>query len=174
LWQGKLDSELMVVGQGWGDQGYFVNNRGRDLADHPTNKTLGELLKSIGFNIEKPTPQDSGGGEIFLTNAVLCLKQGGVQGETDQTWFKNCGSRFLRRNIEIVRPRVIVALGERAFRAIADLYGIGRQAFRSAVEREDGFELLGGIRLFPVYHCGARIASDTGLEAHSHESGSRP
>jgi len=157
LWQGNLDSELMVVGQDWGNQAYFVTNRGRDLAENPTNKTLQELLKSIGVDIEKPTPQDSGGGNIFFTNAVLCLKQeGGMQGKTDQTWFKNC-SLFLRRTIEIVRPKVIVTLGARAYRVIADLYRLERPPFRSAVERENGFELEAGIRLFPVYHCGARI-----------------
>ena len=157
LWQGKLDSELMVVGQDWGDREYFIENRGRDLAKNPTNETLHELLKSIGLNVEKPTPEDSGGGTIFLTNAVLCLKEGGMQGKTKSAWFQNCGSEFLRRTIEIVRPRVIVTLGERAYGAVADLYGINRQVFRSAVECEDGFELQIGIRLFPVYHCGKRI-----------------
>ena len=157
LWQGKLDSDLMVVGQDWGDQQYFVTNRGRDLAKNPTNKTLQKLVKSIGVEIEEPTPQDSGGGKIFLTNAVLCLKrEGRMQGKTDEKWFTNC-SLFLRRTIEIVHPKVIVTLGERAYGAITDLYGIERQKFRSAVECEDGIELEVGIRLFPVYHCGARI-----------------
>jgi uracil-DNA glycosylase family 4 len=157
LWQGKLDSELMVVGQDWGDREYFVKNQGRDLADNPTNKTLRELLKSIGLDIEKPTPQDSGGGKIFLTNAVLCLKEGGMQGKTKPAWFANCRSLFLRPTIEILRPKIVVTLGERAYRAIAAVYGIRSQLFRSAVECEDGFELEVGIRLFPVYHCGARI-----------------
>jgi uracil-DNA glycosylase family 4 len=158
LWQGKLDSGLMVVGQDWGDQRYFVNNRGRDLAKNPTNKTLQKLLKSIGVVIEEPTPQDSGGGKIFLTNAVLCLKrEGRMQGPTESSWFKNCRSQFLQPTIKIVRPKVVVTLGERAYRAVAAAYGIKSQPFRSAVECEDGFELQIGIRLFPVYHCGARI-----------------
>lgn len=158
LWQGNLNSELMVVGQDWGDQRYFVDNRGRDLANNPTNSALQKLLESIGFNIEKPTPQDCGGGKIFLTNAVLCLKQeDGMQGKTDQAWFKNCRSLFLRPTIEILRPRIVVTLGERAYRAVAAVYGIKSQPFRAAVEFENGFELEVGIRLFPVYHCGARI-----------------
>lgn len=142
LWQGKLDSEFMVVGQDWGDQEYFSKNRGRDLADNPTNKILRELLASIGVDIEKPTLQDAGVGVIFLTNAVLCLKQeGGMQGATKPEWFTNCASQFLGPTIEIIRPKVVVTLGERAYRALVDLYGIERQKFRSAVEREEGFEL---------------------------------
>ena len=108
LWQGKLDAELMIVVQDWGDRDYFVKNRGRDLADNPTNNTLHGLLASIGIDIEKPTLLDSGGGAIFLTNAVLCLKNGGMQGPTDSTWFANCGSRFLRPTIEISARKLLL------------------------------------------------------------------
>ena len=80
-----------------------------------------------------------------------------MQGATEPEWFTNCGSRFLRPTIEIVRPKVIVTLGERAYRAIAGIYELKRPPFRGAVDMKDGFELPNGIRLFPVYHCGARI-----------------
>ena len=111
----------------------------------------------MGIEIEKPTLQDIGGGKIFLTNAVLCLKrEGRMQGKTDKSWFTNCAP-FLRRTIEIVGPKVIVTLGQSAYRAVTAVYGIKPQPFRSAVECENGFELEAGIRLFPVYHCGARI-----------------
>jgi uracil-DNA glycosylase family 4 len=121
------------------------------------NETLCKLLESIGFDIERPLPQDSGGGALFLTNAVLCLKrEGGMQGATKPKWFMNCAP-FLRRTIEIVRPKVIVTLGEGAYQAIATLYKLKPLPFRGAVDIKDGFELPNGIRLFPVYHCGARI-----------------
>ena len=47
LWQGKLDAELMVVGQDWGDEEYFVTNRGHDAAHNKTNETLRALLRSL-------------------------------------------------------------------------------------------------------------------------------
>jgi len=98
----------MIVVQDWGDRDYFVKNRGRDLADNPTNNTLHGLLASIGIDIEKPTLLDSGGGAIFLTNAVLCLKNGGMQGPADSTWFANCRSRFLRPTIEISALKLLL------------------------------------------------------------------
>ena len=72
-WQGKLDSELIVIGQDWGDEGYFVTNRGHEFPNNKTNETLRTLLASISLNIEQPSLQDSGGGTHFFTNAVLCL-----------------------------------------------------------------------------------------------------
>ena len=87
---------------------------------------------------------------------MLCLKRGGMQAKVDPAWFANCSSRFLKPTIEIVNPKAVVTLGERAYRAVACSYGIKPLPFRAAVEHEGGFELPGGVRLFPVYHCGAR------------------
>jgi hypothetical protein len=43
-----------------------------------------------------PTAADAGGGIVFMTNAVLCLKDGGMQAKVRPEWFPNWGSRFLR------------------------------------------------------------------------------
>ena len=69
----------------------------------------------------------------------------------------NCGSRFLRPTIDLIAPKAVVSLGEWAYRAIMEAYGVRRIAFKSAVERLDGFKLAGGSSYFPMYHCGARM-----------------
>src|SRR5262245_13926362 len=66
-WQGNLNAELMVVGQDWGDVGWFVRERGGSTSTSHTNKTLVKLLGSIGLNIELPR-DSSGRGTLFLTN----------------------------------------------------------------------------------------------------------
>ena len=71
-----------------------------------TNETLRRLLRSIGIDIAGPTAADAGGGTVFLTNAVLCLKNGGMQAKVSPDWFTNCGSRFLRPTIDLIAPRV--------------------------------------------------------------------
>jgi DNA polymerase len=157
LWQGNLRADLLVVGQDWGDTRYFTKNVGRDSSRNPTNATLVKLVRSIGIEIAAPTPRDSGGGTVFFTNAVLCLKGGGLQAKVKPEWFANCGLRFLQPTIDLIAPKVVVALGERAFKAIAAIYRLPRINFREAVDRSDGFTLSDGIRCFPMYHCGARI-----------------
>jgi uracil-DNA glycosylase len=155
-WQGNLDAALMVVGQDWGDTAYFVRYQGREGPGNPTNKALVELTGIAGVQIGDPCAQE-GRDVAFFTNAVLCLKgSGGLQGQVRDEWFSNC-SEFLRRQIEIVGPRVVVALGLRAYGSIMGAFGIEAGPFRAAVEEPEGRILPNGSRLFAVYHCGARI-----------------
>lgn len=157
LWQGNLDAGLMVVGQDWGDTRYFVRREGREGPRNPTNLALVELVGIAGISIGDPG--SAVGRDIaFFTNAVLCLKgsDGGLQGTVQSSWFENCAT-FLRRQIEIVRPVVVVGLGERAYRTILQGFAMDCERFRSEVEASSGRILPTGSRAFAVYHCGARI-----------------
>jgi DNA polymerase len=154
-WQGNLDASLMVVGQDWGDTRYFALNNGLEKPGNPTNRILAELLRSAGVDIGPPG-HSHGADVAFFTNAVLCLKEGGLQAKVRREWFQNCRP-FLRRQIEIVRPRAAVGLGQLAFESILAAYDIKPPAFRAAVEDDQGTVLPMGSRLFAVYHCGARI-----------------
>lgn len=156
-WQGNLDAKLMIVGQDWGDTAYFVDHSGWDGPANATNNVLIDLLASIGITILPPSESDDGRGALFLTNAILCLKNGGMNAPVEAEWFANCGERFLKPVIELVRPVLVVSLGERAYRSIRDLYGLPRLAFRKAVAQPDPFTLGEGIFFVAVYHCGRRI-----------------
>jgi uracil-DNA glycosylase family 4 len=152
-WQGNLDAEVMVVGQDWGSVRNFTDSKGNDTDDNATNRTLVELLRCV--DIEIPLPSASTGrGVAFFTNAILCLKQGGAQAPVRKEWFRNCGKRFLRPLIDIVKPKVVVCLGEQAYRAV--LYDKKPRRLRQAVESEVPERLDGGIAVLAVYHCGAR------------------
>jgi DNA polymerase len=155
IWQGNLDARVMVVGQDWGDVAYFKKYQGRDVAHNFTNRALVELLAVAGISV---LPLDSADLKhvAFFTNAILCLKSGGLQGKVDRSWFHNCGS-FLRRQIEIVQPRVVVGLGERAYRSVLAEWNIAGGGFREEVELPEGRRLQNGTRVFAVYHCGARV-----------------
>ena len=141
LWQGNLNADLLIVGQDWGDTRYFIDNGGREAPRNPTNETLRRLLGSIGIDVAGPTATDNGGGAVFLTNAILCLKEGGMQAKVSPEWFANCGSRFLRPTIDLIAPKVVVTLGEWAYRAVTAAYGVPLIAFRKAVDAPEGFAL---------------------------------
>jgi DNA polymerase len=154
-WQGNLDAPLMVVGQDWGDEAWFVREKGKTTSTSVTDKTLIRLLDSVGFTV--PLAKDSKGrGELFFTNAVLCLKQGGAQSRVQRQWFENCGTRFLRPLIDMIQPRVVVGLGERAYGALASAYGL-KANFPQDVDAASPLKLTQEIAAFAVYHCGARI-----------------
>ncbi len=154
-WLGDLNAEIMIVGQEWGDTKAFTKQKGLDLASSATNRRLRELLAHVGIVVPDVSEHNAASG-VFLTNAALCLKRGGCQAHVQDEWFVNCGSLFLRPQIEIVSPRAVVALGERAYAAVARAFGIERCRFRDAVDGPP-VALPTGSMLVPVYHCGARI-----------------
>lgn len=156
-WQGKLDATLMVVGQDYSDVEYFRRQRGTEDPRNPTNINLIELLKSVGVDVGPPR-RGVGRDEAFFTNAILCLKTGGMQGKVDPAWFRECGQRFLRRQIDLVRPRVVVGLGERAHNAVLTAFGLPPQSIRSAVV-DPGIKLSATTTAIGVYHCGARVVN---------------
>jgi len=156
----------MVVGQDWGDVNYFLKWKGFDDPKNATNLNLVKLLRSVGINIAPSSNVDQT-GEIFLTNAILCLKQGGLQGPVEDEWFQNCGKKFLKPLIEIIAPKIVVALGKQAFKAILEAYDIPYawpSTYKTVVVREGqagGKKLPGGVLLFPVYHCGSKVINMT-------------
>lgn len=161
LWQGNLDADVMIVGQDWGDVSYFEKAGPNEPPGNPTNRHLMELLSLLGYELSEPG-DPAGRHHVFLTNAVLCLKEGkGLQAKVERGWFENCGVRFLRPLIEIVVPRVVVALGEKAFHAILLTYGLKKQPLRQRIGNPDPIELSERTVLFPVYHCGARVTNTT-------------
>jgi uracil-DNA glycosylase len=157
LWQGNLASSLMVVGQDWGDTECCRQNDGHEPSNNPTNESLRSLLASIGIRIEPPSRHDDGSGTLFFTNAILCLKTGGLQSKVHSDWFSTCGKRFLKPLVEIVQPNVLVTLSEPAYRAIVVEFGLALLPFRAAVETEGGFRIGEFTTLHPAYHCGRRI-----------------
>ena len=154
-WQGALDAELMLVGQDWGDVRYFEKYAGLDSPKNPTNLRLQELLAEAGFNVTSGS-QDLDRGSIFLTNAILCLKSGGMGAPVRAAWFTECGRRFLRPQIELVRPRALVTLGARAYHAVCKAFDKRANTLRLAVEAPPE-ELFPGVHLYPVYHCSPRV-----------------
>ena len=167
-WQGRLDAELMVVGQDWGDVDYFTEHAGLDESKNPTNRRLRTLLAEAGFAVAD-VGMAEGRGNVFLTNAVLCLKSGGLSGPVNADWFRECGPAFLRPQIELVRPRAVVTLGERAYGALMRAFGLQPIKFREAVEAPRPVELLPGVAYFPVYHCSPRVLAGTRTLARQRE-----
>ena len=156
-WFGDLHARIMVVGQDWGDQRAFENQAGQNWPDSATNGMLLKLLAEAGIDVPAVGSPESSG--VFLTNAVLCFRtEGGCQGPVQSRWFQNCGTQFLRPQIELVNPQAVVCLGQRAYGAVLAAYQLPPvRNWRAAVDGAAGIALPGGPIAFAVYHCGQRI-----------------
>jgi len=154
-WQGNLESPIMLVAQDWGHVGNFEKQKGVDN-NSETNKMLKNLLEIAGVAVSLPL-DNNGAKSLFCTNAILCLKKGGDQAPVDSNWYRNCGPRFLKPLIEVVKPRVVICMGQRAYETVMISYGQTPLPFRHAVDRHAPAILGNCIAVFAVYHCGRRI-----------------
>ena len=166
-WLGDRRANLMVVGEDWGSVEYFENHEGLDDDSTKrayTNHRLKRLLNSIGLRVPSAESKDERSG-VFLTNAVLCLKDGSMQDAVHERCFDKCRT-FLRRQIEIVSPAVVVTLGKRAYKAVATAFKLTAEStLRPAVEEPEGQTLRADCQLLPVYHCGNNSTNRNRSEA---------
>jgi DNA polymerase len=172
-WQGSLDAELMIIGQEWGGTENYISQEGCDNDSDPANANLVDLLDSIGREIELPSQYQKKTTKLkqshFFTNAVLCLRRGkatssenGGKGNGGKVpvkqCFRNCAFNFLKPQIDLVSPRVIVTLGYLAYWAVLNSFSISgmkpEKSMKAALEH--GMVKLGGVQLFPRFHCGAK------------------
>jgi uracil-DNA glycosylase family 4 len=150
-WQGNLNADLMVIAQDWGGVEYFIEHKGLEEDTNTTNRRTCDLLSSIGISIQ--LPRQSRNSSLFFTNSVLCLRPGRLTGPIKSRWFTNCSTNFLRPQVELVNPKVVVTLGHMAYRALLKAYSLRpKPRMREAVQ--EIVRLPGGNLLVPVFHPG--------------------
>src|ERR1700730_1719387 len=84
-WLGHKRPKLLAVGQDFGNVDYFMRNRGRDDPNNKTNDNLRRLLREARFEVTDP-PKFDGNAPVFLTNSILCLKEGRMDETVRPTW----------------------------------------------------------------------------------------
>jgi uracil-DNA glycosylase len=126
--EGNPLTPLVFVGEGPG--------RDEDLAGRPFVGAAGQLLDKIinamGYRRD----------QIYICNVVKCRPPGNRTPGPEEC--ATCG-QFVRRQLEIINPKVVVALG-----ATAAKYLLGVEAPLGALRGR--FHDLGPIKVMPTYH----------------------
>jgi DNA polymerase len=102
--EGDLQANLMFVGEAPGEQ--------EDLQGRPFVGRAGQLLTRF-LNLYGISRND-----VYITNVVKCRPPGNRNPETDE--IRSCYP-FLEKQIELIRPKVILCLGAFAARTILNL-----------------------------------------------------
>lgn len=167
-WQNSLSAKILLVGQDWGDSDYFKINQGTDRQrkQDPTNSNLVRLFGKLGYELDAPCDHAYGRHceDLFFTNLVLCLKpesqknrsKTNLSGKLPKGVAKCC-SKFTRELIEIIQPKVVVALGGTAFKSVAYAFGLKVAESRSledCMEKSPYKVKELNVAIFPVFHCG--------------------
>jgi len=147
---GQVGARVMFVGEAPGRQG---GDRTRvPFSGDQSGQNFQKFLASINLSRS----------EIFITNAVLCnpRKASGANRRPTAVEVANC-SDFLRRQIEVVSPRVVVTLGA------VSLDALRRIQYHELTLKESAGKIYewAGRLLVPVYHPSPQV-----LASHRRES----
>ncbi len=122
-WLGHKQPKLLAVGQDFGNVGYFVRNRGRDDPNNKTNDNLRRLLMEAGFSVTNP-PEFDGNTPVFLTNSILCVKEGAMNGAVRSSWVDACADKHLRPLVYYLKPPIVVGMGSCGWRAVRRVFAL--------------------------------------------------
>ena len=131
--EGAIDTDVMFIGEG---PGYYEDQQGRPFVG-AAGKLLEELLASIGWQRR----------DVYITNTVKCRPPNNrdpLEVEMDA-----CEERFLRRQIALINPALLVTLGR---------ISLTRLFPQQTISRAHGNLLYkDGMAVYPIYHPAAAL-----------------
>ncbi|MGE0874110.1 MAG: uracil-DNA glycosylase [Burkholderiales bacterium] len=138
---GPLTASLMFVGEAPGRLG--ADSSGIPFHGDKAGHNFEELLEYAGLRR----------GDLFVTNAVLCnpKDQLGNNATPIGSEVRNC-STFLRTQIELVQPKIVVTLGSTALNALREIADHSLSLQRDVRTAYRWF----GRMIVPLYHPGQR------------------
>lgn len=118
---------------------------GIPLHGDATGRNFDLLLRSVGWSRS----------DVWVTNAVLCWPAGpnGKNGRPTSDEIENC-SQFLRKQISLINPQIVVALGLAALDALRRIDSLPRASLAKLVAKPIKWS---GRILVPLYHPSPRV-----------------
>ena len=152
-WLGHRRPKLLAVGQDFGNVGYFVRYRGRDDPNNKTNDNLRKLLIEAGFDVTRPWQLDRK-TPVFLTNSILCIKDGPMDGAIRPIWVDACADKHLRQLVRYLKPPIVVGMGSCGWRAVRRIFALDGAPERISHAAGSAWISADGTRIFAVGHPG--------------------
>jgi len=152
-WLGHRNPKLLIVGQDFSNVDYFRRHGGRDAPGNETNENLYRLLtQEARIPVGRPPVSDPDAA-VYLTNSILCLKEGEMKAPVYDRWINTCSDKHLAPLVGLLRPRAVVGMGSGGWRAVRRLFGLKREPPGVLAAAGRMWEVSGTL-VFAVGHCG--------------------
>lgn len=172
-WFHRLDSEIMIIGQDWGP--YQDMKKLNELLTKDKSN-WNELIESEKSNTKKLLDsyiKESSNNKysitnIFITNAIMCARQGNNYRGNNIDLKKStmeC-SKYLLKQIEIVKPKVILTLGYYPLLSLSYILGFQiDKTLRGTIMNTPEIKTDNYI-IIPLYHPVAQVKKSVQLEQY--------
>lgn len=172
-WFHRVDSSIMIIGQDWGpyqemktlhDKLNYDKSNWKDLIESEKSNTK----KLLEYYIEQSSQGTYTLDDLFVTNAILCARKGNSYRGDNIDLKKstlNC-SKYLLRQIEIVKPKVIVTLGYYPLLSLASIFGFPiSKTLKETIQCYPEIKVCDFV-IIPVYHPVAQIKKEEQLKQY--------
>ena len=172
-WFHRMDSSIMIIGQDWGpyqemktlhDKLNYDKSNWKDLIESEKSNTK----KLLAYYIEQSSQGTYTLDDLFVTNAILCARKGNSYRGDNIDLKKstlNC-SKYLLRQIEIVKPKVIVTLGYYPLLSLASYGGFPiSKTLKETIQCYPEIKVCDFV-IIPVYHPVAQIKKEEQLKQY--------
>lgn len=172
-WFNRLNSDIMIIGQDWGpynDMKKFYNllnadkSNWKELIESEKSSTKRMLENFISESSNKKYSLDN----IYITNAIMCARQGENYRGNNIDLKKstlNC-SKYLFRQIEIVKPKVILTLGYFPLLSLSKIFGFDIEKTLKETILKSPEIIIKDFIIIPLYHPVAQINKDEQLKQY--------
>lgn len=172
-WFHRVDSSIMIIGQDWGpyqemktlhDKLNYDKSNWKDLIESEKSNTK----KLLAYYIEQSSQGTYTLDDLFVTNAILCARKGNSYRGDNIDLKKstlNC-SKYLLRQIKIVKPKVIVTLGYYPLLSLASIFGFPiSKTLKETIQCYPEIKVCDFV-IIPVYHPVAQIKKEEQLKQY--------
>lgn len=176
-WYRRLDSKIMVIGQDWGPY-TDMQKLNKLFLDNPTKENWKNLIEEEQSLTKKQLTKyliSSSGGKlnsidnIYITNAIMCARKGNNYRDNniDLKYSSISCSKFLLKQIEIVKPQIILTLGYYPLLALSKIFDFQlHRTLKQCIENNPIIKINNYI-IIPLYHPVAQEKKEKQLEQYN-------
>ncbi len=151
--EGNYSAEIMFVGEA---PGKTEDEQGKPFVGK-AGQLLNEILKRNGIDRK----------DVYITNVVKCRPPGNRNPLSDE--IEACFP-YLKRQIEIIKPKIIVTLGNFGTKVILEMYGFKSSSI-SRIHGKLFSSPLHGVKILPTFHPAACIYNPKLIEKFAEDIG---
>lgn len=164
-WYSRLQSNIMIIGQDWGPfQDMEILNRSL----FPDKSNWKELMESEKSNTKKmlshyiwnSSKEKYSLEDCFITNAIMCARRGEhYRGDNIDLKKSTLSCReYLHRQIEIVKPKVILTLGYYPLLSLSHIFHFPIEKTLKETIQKTPEILVHRFIIIPLYHPVAQVS----------------
>ena len=165
----------MIIGQDWGPfndmktlNEAYIKQPTKENWKHLIEQEKSATKRQLEYYIKESSNNKHSLDEIFITNAIMCARQGdNYRGDNiDLNKSTHNCSNYLMKQIEIVKPKIVLTLGYYPILSLSKIYNFAignnlKETIRNYPEIKTNDYIV-----IPLYHPVAQIKKSEQLEQY--------